>query len=107
MGLARRALEGLMDTYWAGVARKSLGTYGMHVVNALQQIPETSTCLSANANMGTVKVLIIDHYDSYTNNILQLLQGSQPDQDGNLYPEWSVTIIRFDQFNWYECSFGP
>lgn len=51
--------------------------------------------------MGTIKVLIIDHYDSYTNNILQLLQGTQEGPDGSLYPEWSVTIVRFDQFSWY------
>lgn len=51
--------------------------------------------------MGTVKVLIIDHYDSYTNNILQLLQGSQNGLDGGSYPEWSVVIVRFDQFRWY------
>ncbi|KAL2265890.1 hypothetical protein VTJ83DRAFT_6990 [Remersonia thermophila] len=50
--------------------------------------------------MGTVKVLIIDHYDSYTNNILQLLQGSQTGQDGSTYPEWSVAVVRFDQFDW-------
>ncbi|POR31216.1 Uncharacterized protein TPAR_08579 [Tolypocladium paradoxum] len=51
--------------------------------------------------MGTIKVLIIDHYDSYTNNILQLLQGTQKGPDGSLYPEWSVSVFRFDQFSWY------
>lgn len=51
--------------------------------------------------MGTIKVLIIDHYDSYTNNILQLLQGTQKGHDGQSYPEWSVSIVRFDQFSWY------
>ena len=61
------------------------------------------------AAMGTVKVLIIDHYDSYTNNILQLLQGSTSGRDGESYPEWSVAIVRFDQFDWYrhaeqECT---
>lgn len=50
--------------------------------------------------MGTIKVLIIDHYDSYTNNILQLLQGTQQGRDGKSYPEWSVAIVRFDQFSW-------
>ncbi|PCD23190.1 hypothetical protein AU210_014713 [Fusarium oxysporum f. sp. radicis-cucumerinum] len=50
--------------------------------------------------MGTIKVLIIDHYDSYTNNILQLLQGTQKGHDGQSYPEWSVSIVRFDQFSW-------
>ncbi|KAJ0426733.1 ADC synthase [Aspergillus carlsbadensis] len=51
--------------------------------------------------MGTVKVLIIDHYDSYTNNILQLLQGTGVDEtSGQEYPEWSVAIVRFDQFSW-------
>ncbi|KAL4783848.1 ADC synthase [Aspergillus varians] len=50
--------------------------------------------------MGTLKVLIIDHYDSYTNNILQLLQGSVVDAAGQEYPEWSVAIVRFDQFSW-------
>jgi hypothetical protein len=50
--------------------------------------------------MGTIKVLIIDHYDSYTNNILQLLQGTQKGHDGKSYPEWSVAIVRFDQFSW-------
>jgi para-aminobenzoate synthetase len=51
--------------------------------------------------MGTLKVLIIDHYDSYTNNILQLLQGTGVDESGQEYPEWSVAIVRFDQFSWY------
>ncbi|KAJ6441382.1 para-aminobenzoate synthase [Purpureocillium lavendulum] len=50
--------------------------------------------------MGTAKVLIIDHYDSYTNNILQLLQGTQLGQDGVAYPEWNVVIVRADQFSW-------
>ncbi|OAQ90455.1 para-aminobenzoate synthase [Purpureocillium lilacinum] len=50
--------------------------------------------------MGTAKVLIIDHYDSYTNNILQLLQGTRTGHDGVPYPEWSVVIVRFDQFSW-------
>ncbi|KAL3462227.1 ADC synthase [Aspergillus heterothallicus] len=49
---------------------------------------------------GTLKVLIIDHYDSYTNNILQLLQGTAVDAAGDEYPEWSVAIVRFDQFSW-------
>jgi para-aminobenzoate synthetase len=51
--------------------------------------------------MGTLKVLIIDHYDSYTNNILQLLQGTGLDESGQEYPEWSVAIVRFDQFSWF------
>lgn len=54
--------------------------------------------------MGTAKVLIIDHYDSYTNNILQLLQGTRTGHDGVPYPEWNVVIVRFDQFSWYVPS---
>ncbi|KAL3493924.1 ADC synthase [Aspergillus germanicus] len=54
--------------------------------------------------MGTLKVLIIDHYDSYTNNILQLLQGTGIDDSGQEYPEWSVAIVRFDQFSWETFS---
>ncbi|KAL2843601.1 ADC synthase [Aspergillus pseudodeflectus] len=54
--------------------------------------------------MGTLKVLIIDHYDSYTNNILQLLQGTGLDESGQEYPEWSVAIVRFDQFSWETFS---
>ncbi|KAF4333980.1 para-aminobenzoate synthase [Fusarium beomiforme] len=50
--------------------------------------------------MGTIRALIIDHYDSYTNNILQLLQGTQQRVDGKSYPEWNVAIVRFDQFSW-------
>jgi para-aminobenzoate synthetase len=50
--------------------------------------------------MGTLKAVIIDHYDSYTNNILQLLQGTATDAEGQHYPEWSVAIVRFDQFSW-------
>ncbi|OAL69221.1 para-aminobenzoate synthase PabaA [Trichophyton violaceum] len=36
-----------------------------------------------------LRVVIIDHYDSYTNNIVQLLQNT-----------WSVAVIRFDEFTW-------
>ncbi|EFQ97703.1 para-aminobenzoate synthase [Nannizzia gypsea CBS 118893] len=36
-----------------------------------------------------LRVVIIDHYDSYTNNIIQLLQNA-----------WSVAVIRFDEFTW-------
>ena len=49
---------------------------------------------------GTVRVLIIDHYDSYTNNILQLLQGVKEDGEGHRYPEWKAVIVRYDQFSW-------
>ncbi|EGE03538.1 para-aminobenzoate synthase [Trichophyton equinum CBS 127.97] len=41
------------------------------------------------ANTRTLRVVIIDHYDSYTNNIVQLLQDT-----------WSVAVIRFDEFTW-------
>lgn len=40
---------------------------------------------------GTLRAVIIDHYDSYTNNILQLLPE----------PQWNAAVIRFDQFSWY------
>ncbi|PGH17493.1 hypothetical protein AJ79_01093 [Helicocarpus griseus UAMH5409] len=48
---------------------------------------------------GTLRAVIIDHYDSYTNNILQLLQTTST-RDGLLYPHWSVAVIRFDQLSW-------
>ncbi|KAL2812982.1 ADC synthase [Aspergillus granulosus] len=60
--------------------------------------------LKIRVNMGTLKVLIIDHYDSYTNNILQLLQGTSVDESGKEYPQWSVAIVRFDQFSWETFS---
>jgi para-aminobenzoate synthetase len=50
---------------------------------------------------GTVRVLIIDFYDSYTNSILQLLQGTRNSDDGTKHSEWSSAVIRFDQYNWY------
>ncbi|KAI9801278.1 MAG: Protein phosphatase PP2A regulatory subunit B [Piccolia ochrophora] len=43
---------------------------------------------------GTVRVVIIDHYDSYTNNILQLLQGIRTHGGGKKYQEWDPVIIR-------------
>ncbi|KAL1956642.1 hypothetical protein VTO42DRAFT_6989 [Malbranchea cinnamomea] len=49
---------------------------------------------------GTLKAVIIDHYDSYTNNILQLLQKVSLDDRGVSYSHWSVSVIRFDQFSW-------
>lgn len=49
----------------------------------------------------TLRVLIIDHYDSYTNNILQLLQQEIVELDGTTYPAWDSAIVRFDQFTWY------
>lgn len=49
---------------------------------------------------GTLRAVIIDHYDSYTNNILQLLQKGSQDDRGTPYSEWSVAVIRFDQFSW-------
>ncbi|KAI9803141.1 MAG: Protein phosphatase PP2A regulatory subunit B [Piccolia ochrophora] len=56
------------------------------------------------ADEGTLKVLIIDHYDSYTNNILQLLQGFKINSKGVKYPEWNAVVIRFDQFTWAELQ---
>lgn len=50
---------------------------------------------------GTLRAVIIDHYDSYTNNILQLLQELSRDGTGMSYPEWSVAVVRFDQFSWF------
>lgn len=41
------------------------------------------------ADTRPLRVVIIDHYDSYTNNIVQLLQNT-----------WSVAVIRFDEFTW-------
>ncbi|KAF2402836.1 ADC synthase [Trichodelitschia bisporula] len=49
---------------------------------------------------GTLRVLIIDHYDSYTNNILQLLQDTSSTVDGEAYPQWSAAVVRFDQYSW-------
>jgi len=49
---------------------------------------------------GTIRALIVDHYDSYTNNILQLLQGTGETPEGVSYPEWSVAVVRFDQYSW-------
>ncbi|KAK2739949.1 Protein phosphatase PP2A regulatory subunit B [Myotisia sp. PD_48] len=54
--------------------------------------------MSAN----TLRVVIIDHYDSYTNNILQLLQNATQCTNEESHPEWSVAIVRFDQFTWEE-----
>lgn len=48
----------------------------------------------------TLKVVILDHYDSYTNNLLQLLHNDAQDSNGESYPEWDVAVIRFDQFSW-------
>jgi len=50
---------------------------------------------------GTVRVLIIDFYDSYTNSILQLLQGNRNSDDGTKHSEWSAAVVRFDQYTWY------
>jgi len=50
---------------------------------------------------GTLRVLIIDHYDSYTNNLLQLLQGTREADDGTCHSEWSSAVVRFDQYTWY------
>ncbi|OCK79549.1 ADC synthase [Lepidopterella palustris CBS 459.81] len=49
---------------------------------------------------GTLRVLIIDHYDSYTNNLLQLLQGTRETDDGTRHSEWSSAVVRFDQYTW-------
>ncbi|KAI2046362.1 para-aminobenzoate synthase, (PABA) [Ophidiomyces ophidiicola] len=49
---------------------------------------------------GTLRAVIIDHYDSYTNNILQLLQKTSLGASDVPYPEWNVAVIRFDQFSW-------
>ncbi|KAM5439290.1 para-aminobenzoate synthase, (PABA) [Microsporum ferrugineum] len=48
----------------------------------------------------SLRVVIIDHYDSYTNNIIQLLQNTGEKEAG--FPEWSVAVIRFDEFTWDE-----
>jgi para-aminobenzoate synthetase len=48
-----------------------------------------------------IRVLIIDHYDSYTNNILTLLQESaNKDLDEPHSPAWQPVIIRYDQYKW-------
>ncbi|EFW20914.1 Protein phosphatase PP2A regulatory subunit B [Coccidioides posadasii str. Silveira] len=49
---------------------------------------------------GTLRAVIIDHYDSYTNNLLQLLQNTSRGAGDVPYPEWSVAVVRFDQFSW-------
>ena len=51
-------------------------------------------------NRGTLRVLIIDHYDSYTNNILQLLQEEVIDDGGTKYSAWDSAVVRFDQYTW-------
>jgi hypothetical protein len=52
------------------------------------------------SNMGTLRVLILDHFDSYTNNILKLLQGSSETAEGVSYPHWSPVVVRFNQYSW-------
>lgn len=49
---------------------------------------------------GTLRAVIIDHYDSYTNNILQLLQKTARGTNGVPHLEWNIAVIRFDQFSW-------
>jgi para-aminobenzoate synthetase len=46
-----------------------------------------------------IRTLIIDHYDSYTNNLLQLLQATI-EKDEEPLPAWQPVIIRHDQFKW-------
>ena len=50
---------------------------------------------------GTLRVVIIDHYDSYTNNTLQLLSATQQTPEGSSFPKWDVVVVRFDQYTWY------
>ena len=47
-----------------------------------------------------VRVLIIDHYDSYTNNLLQLLPTRRKAESPDV-PAWEPVIIRYDQYKWY------
>jgi para-aminobenzoate synthetase len=46
------------------------------------------------------RVLIIDHYDSYTNNLLQLLNTNGTEETDDLRSWWPV-IIRYDEYKWY------
>lgn len=46
-----------------------------------------------------LNVLIIDHYDSYTNNLLQLLPTGQ-EKDPVDAIAWNPRIIRYDQYTW-------
>jgi para-aminobenzoate synthetase len=48
-----------------------------------------------------LRVLIIDHYDSYTNNILQLLPTTSEAANEHV-PAWDPVIIRYDEYKWYD-----
>jgi para-aminobenzoate synthetase len=47
-----------------------------------------------------LRVLIVDHYDSYTNNLLQLLPTTR-EVNAEHAVVWDPVIIRYDEYKWY------
>lgn len=48
--------------------------------------------MSPVAELGNLKTLVIDNYDSYTYNLLQICVN-----------EANTVVIRNDQYSWYAC----